>query len=123
MRSVSLWEAYPVVLCKLETAARLRIGHDLSARHAVGIELVVPCRIERIGPVDPLAVTTDLDHLRATGIRLAVGMGGTTSNPADVDRVRKLRFPGIGNVILAHFAGSPAGDIKKPIIHGKVNIG
>src|SRR6202022_376020 len=57
MRPVSVREAHPVVLCQIEATARVRVGHDLSAWHSAGIELVVPCRIERVGPVDPLAVT------------------------------------------------------------------
>ena len=43
MRPVSVREAHPVVFCQLEPAACVRIGHDLSAWYAVGIELVVPC--------------------------------------------------------------------------------
>src|SRR5580692_2329841 len=64
MSPVSVREAHPVILCQLEAAVRVRIGHDLSAWYAVGIELVVPRRIEGVGPVDSLAVTADLDHLR-----------------------------------------------------------
>src|SRR4029077_1447001 len=66
MRPVSVRKAHPVVLCQLEAAARVRIGHDFSGWHAAGIELVIPRRIERVGPVDPLAITTDLDHLRTS---------------------------------------------------------
>src|SRR4029077_17024044 len=71
MRPVSVGEAHPVVFCQLEAAARVCIGHDLRAWHAIWIELVVPRRIERVGPVDPLAVTANLDHLRTSCIRLA----------------------------------------------------
>jgi len=43
MRPVSLREAHEIVLCQLETAACVRIGHDFSAWYAIRIELVVPC--------------------------------------------------------------------------------
>src|SRR6516164_11465448 len=85
MCPISVREAHPVVLCQLETAAQVRIGHDLSARYSIGIELVVPGRVERIGPIDPLAVTADLDHLRTACIHLAAGVGRTASDAADVD--------------------------------------
>src|SRR3984893_1541167 len=123
MRPVSVREAYPVVLCQLEAAARVRIGHDLSAWHAVGIELVVPRRVERVGPIDPLAVAADLNHLRTACIHLAVRVRCAASNAADVDRARKLRLPRVRDIVLTHLAGSPAGDVEEPVIHGKVNVG
>src|SRR5262249_36060352 len=123
MRPVSLREAHEIVLCQLEPAACVRIGHDFSAWYAVRIELVVPRRVERVGPVDPLAVTANLNHLRTASIHLAIRVGRTTSDAADVDRTRKLWLPRVGDVVLAHLAGSPAGDVKKTVIHGKVDIG
>src|SRR5205823_13707428 len=48
MRPVSVREAHPVVPCELKAAVRVRIGHHLSARHSVRIELVVPRRVERV---------------------------------------------------------------------------
>src|SRR6266403_2729335 len=123
MRPVSVREAHPVVLCQLEAAARVRIGHDLRPRHSVGIELVVPRRVERVGPVDTLAVTANLDHLRTAGIQLAARVGGTASDAADVYRTRKLRLPRICDVVLTHLTGSPAGDVEEPVIHREVDVG
>src|SRR5262245_31578001 len=122
MRPISVRKAHPVVRCQLEAAARVRIGHDLSAWHAVGIKLVVPRRIERIGPVDPLAITANLDHLRTACIRLAARVGRAASDAADVDRASKLRLSRVGDVVLTHLAGSPAGDVKELIIHGEVDV-
>ena len=45
------------------------------ALDAVGIELVVPRAIERVGHVDALAVAADLDHLRRAVQRLARARG------------------------------------------------
>src|SRR5262249_12259298 len=123
MRPISVRKVHPVVRCKLEAAARVRIGHDLSAWNSVGIELVVPRRVERVGPVDPLAITANLDHLWTACIRLAAWVGRTANDAADVDRAHKLRLPGLGNVELTHLAGSPAGDVKELIIHGEVDVG
>src|ERR1700692_2553494 len=99
MRAVSVREVDPVILCQTEATARIRIRHDLSAWHSIGIELVVPRREERVGPVNPLAVTANLDHLRTARIHLAVRVGRTASDATDVDRARKLRLPRIGDVV------------------------
>src|ERR1700761_9509770 len=109
MRPASIGEAHPVVLRQFEAAARVRIGHDLSAWHSIGIELVVPGRIERIGPVDPLTVTANLDHLRTACKHLAAWVGRTASDATEMDRARKLWLSRVGNVVLAHLTGSPAG--------------
>jgi len=39
-----------------------------------------------------------------------------------VDRAGKLRLPRVGDIILPHLAGSPAGDVQKLVIHGKVDV-
>src|SRR5262245_5091275 len=74
VRAIAVGEAHPKILGELQTAVWTDIGHDLGARHSVRIELVIPRRIERVGPVDPLAVTADFNHLRTAGIWLAVRM-------------------------------------------------
>ncbi len=88
MRPVAIGEAYPVVLGQLQAAARAGIGHDQSTRHSAGIELVVPRRVERIGPIHPLAITADLNHLRTASVHLAARMGRSAGDAADVDRAR-----------------------------------
>src|SRR5262249_25110319 len=117
MRSVSVGEAHPVVLRQFETTARASMRHDLNTRYAVGIKLVVPSRVERVGPVDPLAVTADLDHLWTAGVGLAAGMGCTAGDAAHVHRARKLGLSRFGDVILTHLSGSPAGDVEELIVH------
>src|SRR5208282_720535 len=113
MRPVSVREAHPVVLRQLEAARRASDSHDRGSGHACGIELVVPGGIKRVGPVDPLAVTADLDHLWAACKGLAVRMGRAPNDAADMDGARELRLPWFGGVVLAHFAGSPAGDVQE----------
>src|SRR5215470_3734275 len=117
MRVVSVREAHPKVLCQCEAATRVRIGHDLNARRSTGIELLIPRRVERVGPVDPLPVTANLDHLRAACIRVSVRVGRTASDAAEMDRPRKRRLPWLGDVVLTHLAGSPARDIEEPVIY------
>src|SRR5258708_40084786 len=98
MRPVTVREADPVIPCQFEAAARVGIGHPLDAGYSAGIELVIPCRIERIGPVPPLAVAADLPHLRTAGKCLAIRVRRAPYDAADVDRARKLRLPGVGDV-------------------------
>src|SRR5260370_19813180 len=123
MRTVSVGEAYPVALCQLEAATRLCIGHDLSARQSVRIKLVVPRRVERVGPVHSFAVAADLYHLRTACICLAVRVRRTADNAADAHRACKLGLPRVGDIVLAHLAGSPAGDVQKLVVHGQVDVG
>src|SRR4029453_660601 len=113
MRPISVRKGHPVILCQLEAAARIRIGHDFSAWDAVGIELVVPRRVQRVCPVDPFAITANLDHLRTACIRLAARVGRAAGDAADVDRASKLRFSRVGDVVLTHLAGSPAGNVEE----------
>src|SRR5690348_6147058 len=107
MRVVSVREAHPKILCQCEAATRVRVGHDLHARRSTGIELVIPSRIERVGPVDPLPITANLDHLRTASIRVSVRVGRTASDAAEVDQARKCWLPWVADVVLTHLAGSP----------------
>src|SRR5258705_12903024 len=102
MGPVSIGEAPPVVLCQLKAAARARIGHDLGARHSVGIELVIPRRVERVGPIHSFAVATDLYHLRTARIVLAARVGRAADNSSDVPRARKFGLPRVGDIIMTH---------------------
>src|SRR5260221_6596672 len=86
MRPVSVGEAHPVVFCQLEATARVCIGHNLGARYSVRIELVIPRRVERIGPVHPLAIATDLYHLRTACICLTVWVRRAAGKHADLER-------------------------------------
>ena len=60
---------------------RVSDRHDLGSWDAIGIELIVPGGIERVRPVDALAVTADLDHLRAARVSAAVRVGHAPAMP------------------------------------------
>src|SRR4029450_9087255 len=55
---------------ELDAAVRAHVPLGPPALDAVRIELVVPRAIQRVGHVDALAVTADLDHLRGAVQRL-----------------------------------------------------
>src|SRR6266700_4705452 len=118
MRPVPVGEADPVVLCQFEAAGGACMGHHLGAWNALRIELVVPGRVERVGPVYALAVAADLDHLGSTGIGLAVRMRCAGCDAADADRPGKPGLAGISDIVLTHLSGAPAGHIEKLVIHG-----
>src|SRR3954451_7614109 len=104
MRAVSLREAHPIILGEFHAAVRTSVGHDLRARDAGGIELLVPCRVQRVRPVDAFAVTADLDHLRTACIWFAVGMWHAACDSAGMPRACKPGLPRIGHIVLTHFA-------------------
>jgi hypothetical protein len=63
------------------------------------------------------------DHLRAVAEILAIGVLGLARDPADMHRTRQLGVHRVGDVILAHLAGAPAGDIQEPVIETEVDVG
>src|SRR5271155_2200234 len=95
-----------------DKTARGEVGVKL--RHpcsdAVGIKDLVPRRVQRVGDVDPSAVTADLYHLRSAAeqqgrsrrVRLA------SYDPSDVDRCRLSRVEWVADVVLLDFARAPA---------------
>jgi hypothetical protein len=87
------------------------------------IELVVPRRVERVGPVYAFAVAADLHHLRTPCIWLAVRVMRAACDAADADRSGELRILRIADIVLTHLAGAPAGDVEKLVIHGEVDVG
>ena len=92
---------------------------------AVGIELVVPRAIERVGHVDALAVTADLDHLRCAvqrlvrtrRVRLATNHAPIFTEPVSTGIER------IGHVELLQLACAKARDIEESIVEREVDVG
>src|SRR3984885_12415029 len=93
-----------------------------STRDAVGIELIVPGGIERVGPVDALAVTADLDHLRAASVGFAVWMGRVARDAPDPNGAGEVWFPRFGDVALTHLARSPTGDVEELVVEREVDV-
>src|SRR5437773_6090633 len=89
---------------------------------AIRIELVVPCLVEPIRDIDPLAIAADLDHLRATVERTRCRMRGPANDPAEVHRPRLLGAERIRHVVLQEFAGAPAGNIEEAVVEGQIDV-
>src|SRR4029077_8485125 len=94
MWAVSVGEAHPIIPRQFQPAIRTDIGHDLGARKTSGIELLIPCRVERVCPINPLPGTADFNHLRPAAKRLAVGMRRAPRDPADMPGACQLRLCG-----------------------------
>src|SRR6202049_398077 len=90
------------VRIELQAAFGFRVQLYHPAADALGIELNVPGRVERVGEVNAPAIAADLDHLRASVERRLglLGMAGVAHDTAEMDRTGLLRVEGIGNVIL-----------------------
>jgi len=77
---------------------------------AVGVDRVVPRRVQRVSEVHPSTVAADLHHLRSTGqrqigsrrVRLA------SHNPAKANRGGLARMERVADVELLEFACAPA---------------
>src|SRR4051794_25998368 len=72
-----------------EVAVVVELHHP--AVDALGIELRVPARVQRVREVDALAVAAHLDHLRAAGELARRRMAGAADDPAQVDGPGLLR--------------------------------
>src|SRR5680860_1058729 len=70
MRAVALRPGHEEARIEFDAAIGASVELDHPALDPVGIELRIDCAIERIGKVDPLPVTADLDHLRAAACLL-----------------------------------------------------
>ncbi len=123
MRAIAVGELDPVVVGERQSALRPDMREYLRGRHAVRVELVVPRRIERVGPVHAPAVAADLDHLRAARERAAVRVRRAAHDAADAHRPREHRVVRIRHVVLAHLAGAPARHVEEAIIERQVDVG
>src|ERR1700716_529175 len=86
-----------------ELAARLRVQLDHPPADSAWIELDVPAGVQRVGQVDPAAVTTDLDHLRTPVDRAGCWMRSAANDPADVDRARLHGMRRVCHVVALQF--------------------
>src|SRR3954452_8376128 len=99
----------PLVHAHGATGVDVDLGHP--GADAVGMELIVPRTVERVGEVDPPTVAAHLDHLRTAGKGQVRGRGvrGTTDYAAEAHRVDLSRPYRFGNVVLLELTGTPAG--------------
>src|SRR6476620_8928452 len=113
------------LLIELHPALRIDISFHQPAPHAIGIELVIPRRVQTIGEIHTRAVATDLDHLW-TAVEWLSGlrrMRGATDNAADAERAGLPWIEGIGHVVLDELARPPARHVQEAIVEREIDIG
>src|SRR6185312_4883963 len=102
----------PLVYCQSATGGiRVQLRHP--GAYPLGVEDLVPCRVQGIGHVDALAVAADLHHLGPAAERLT-GYGGVRLAPHDAAQLYRGRLPRverIGHVVLLEFSGTKAGHV------------
>src|SRR5205085_4279571 len=80
--------------------------------------------VERVGEINALAITTDLNHLRTTTERLIrlARVSRTSHNAAEMNRARLLRVGRVRDVVLDELPGPPARNIKEAVVERQVDI-
>src|SRR5688500_3491983 len=94
------------------------------AADAIGVELRIPRRVERVADVDALAVAAHLDHLRSS-VERRVGVGRVrpaANDSTDLHRASEPRVERIADVVLPELSGSPARDVEKPVVERQVDV-
>ena len=70
----------------------VELQHQRTLPSNVRVELIIPTADERVGHVEPLAIQTELQHLRSTGGLFAANLGSVPDQPADPDLTRQFGF-------------------------------
>src|SRR5215212_8420508 len=89
----------------------------------LGVKLVVPTAIERVGYVEALAIERELEHLRAAlkaSPRRLLALAEQTSTP---DLAGEARVGGIAYIVLAEVAVEPVGEVEEAVVHGDEEVG
>src|SRR5580765_7426941 len=94
---------------EFDAAIRPHVDLGQPSLDAIGIELLIPRAIERVGHVEAFAVATDLDHLRCAVERF-VGtrwMRLAADDASELHRTGLDRVERIGDVELLQLACAP----------------
>ena len=106
------------VLIKLHAAIGTRIEFHHPTAHAVGVELLVPCRVKRVREIDSFAIAAHFHHLRSARERLIrlLRMRCAIGYATDTYRAGLLRIERVRYVVLQKLACSPARDVKEFVV-------
>src|SRR5918992_5151520 len=96
-----------------ETTFRVYVHLSDPAVDAIRVELRIPGSIQRVAEVQPAPVAAQFHHLRPAVQGLSgLRMRRPADDPAQVDGSGVLWVERVGDVVLAHLPGSPAGDVE-----------
>src|SRR5687768_3273095 len=101
---------------------RIDLGHPPA--DAIGIELRVPRRVERVRQVDSPAITADLDHLRSTIERAfrVLRVWRTAYHSADRQRAGELRIEWVAHVVLTELAAAEAAHVEEAVVEREIDV-
>ena len=107
------------------SALRLGVQLDHPAAHALGIKLLVPRSVKRVGEINALAVAADFHHLRPAIQRSlrSTRVRRLPHDSAQVDGAGKFGMERIGDVVLLEFPGAPRRDVQKFVVEGQIDVG
>src|SRR5215216_1773214 len=119
-------EVHVEVLVDLHPAV-LGVAVDLEQVRAflgeLGVELVVPATIERVGHVEPLAVERELEHLRSTVQLASRDLLALSEQAAAPDLAGKSGVRGIAYVVLPEVAVQPVREVEEAVVHRDEEVG
>src|SRR5439155_9355619 len=98
------------LLDKRDAAIAVNIKFYHPAADVVGIKLLVPGGIKRVGEIDPLAIAADFHHMWSARQRLIgfTRVGRSIGNATDANGAGLPRIEWIRYVVLQKLARSPA---------------
>src|SRR5690348_5034876 len=113
---------------ELRIESHRAVVSDVELHHptlqAIGVELIVPSAVERVGKIYALSVAADFDHLRSAVERLrgVAWVRRAFGDAADANRTDELRIEWVANVVLSHFSGAPTRCIKVLVVERQVDV-
>src|SRR5580765_1128165 len=109
---------------ELHPALRVRLKLNHPTLQTVGINLLIPRSVERIGEIDALAIAADLHHLRAAVQRL-LGLARVSRPSHNATQMHRARLPLVNwvrNIVFDELPRSPARNIKEAIVERQVDV-
>src|SRR5215208_7714861 len=106
-----------------ETTFRVHVHLGDPAVDAIRVELRIPGGIERVAEVQPAPIAAQFHHLRSAVQGLSgLRMRRLADDAAQVDGSRMPGVERVGDVVLAHLPGAPAGYVEELIVEGEVDV-
>src|ERR1700736_1668776 len=111
-------------LIQSDSAFGLGVQFHHPTANTLGIELLVPRSIQRVGEINALAITAHFYHLRST---IQWSLRGTRmcrapDDAAQVYGTRKFRMKRIEHIILLKFSRAPTRDVQKAVVQRKIDV-
>src|SRR5207244_11277312 len=112
----ALLECREEAFVQAQATLGLGMNRGRPAFDPVGVELLVPTRVKRVGEIGALPVAAELHHLRAAVQRSALGMRCLADNAPEVDAAGVLGLEGIADISLKKPAGTPRRHVAPAIV-------